>query len=276
LWLDLYSGVDQGRSADYACQYDPRFSYCTYVPTTYDKIKISGDYQRLLVVIHGSGRNNQSVRDRFIDFAEEHNCIILAPLFPCGITSPEDRDSYKYLRTNDIFYDKVLLAMIEEVRNRLSLPSGKFMLFGFSGGAHFAHRFFYFHPETISALFVASPGSVTLLDPSKSWWTGIGNIKELFNDDIHFATLRKPVIQLAVGAEDMDTKEITHKPGGIYWKPDANDAGTTRIDRLTSLYQNFRENGLNVHLDILPGVGHDGPAMCERAKLFFKEYLSSA
>lgn len=39
----------------------------------------------LLVLIHGSRRDAQGVRDRWADWAEEHGVVILCPLFPADL-----------------------------------------------------------------------------------------------------------------------------------------------------------------------------------------------
>src|SRR5690242_5847823 len=65
---------DTGRTAVYAARRDPRFSYCLYVPTGYR----SGNVRPgLLVVVHGSPRTFMEFRDRFQDFGEDCNTLIL-------------------------------------------------------------------------------------------------------------------------------------------------------------------------------------------------------
>ena len=53
-----------GRTSMYACQYDQRFSYCLYVPESYEE-EGSTTYP-LAVIVHGTNRPAQEYRDRFV------------------------------------------------------------------------------------------------------------------------------------------------------------------------------------------------------------------
>ena len=82
-----------GRTAISACRADQRFSYCCYLPESYEE---AGTRRYpLAVLVHGSLRDATSLRDQFIDFAEANQCVLLAPLFPCGIEEPGDTHNYK-------------------------------------------------------------------------------------------------------------------------------------------------------------------------------------
>ena len=132
------SHYDFGATTVYAARDDKRFSYCCYVPEAYEE---EGTPQHPLVfVVHGTERGMTTYRDRFTDLAEETGAIILAPLFPAGMTAPGELSSYKMIREGGIAYDTVLLGMVAEVEERYRIADGGFCLYGFSGGGHFAHR----------------------------------------------------------------------------------------------------------------------------------------
>src|SRR5690349_16214083 len=128
------TGYWLGRTPTIACQADPRFSYCLYVPPGYAE---RDSRPRLLVAVHDTLRNHQALRDAFAEHAERVNAIVLAPLFPAGIGTPEDLDHYKYLRFGDLRFDEILLAMAAEVSAKYGVDDSRFAMFGFSGGAHF-------------------------------------------------------------------------------------------------------------------------------------------
>ena len=48
------SAYDFGRTTIHACQADPRFSWCAYVPEDYDEA--GSEQYRLLVAVHGTMR----------------------------------------------------------------------------------------------------------------------------------------------------------------------------------------------------------------------------
>lgn len=105
------SAYDYGHTTVYAAQADPRFAWCAYVPEDYRE---SGEQRyQLVVAVHGTGRFMTLYRDSLAGFAERHKAIILAPLFPAGITGPRDYSSYKFIRAGDLHYDAILLSMVD-------------------------------------------------------------------------------------------------------------------------------------------------------------------
>jgi poly(3-hydroxybutyrate) depolymerase len=246
---------DLGATPIFASRADPRFSYCLYVPPSFGR---GGPAPDLVVAMHGTGRGFVGYRDAFAEFARWNNCIVLAPLFPIGVRRDGNADGFKYIREADIRYDQVLLAMVDEVAERYGVDFARFALFGYSGGGHFAHRFLMLHPGRLWAVSIGAPGSVTLLDPERDWWVGIRNVRALFGTDLDIETMRQVPVQMVVGAADLETWEITHKPGSRNWMSDANHAGVTRPERLTALRKSFEAAGIPVRFDLLPNMAHDG------------------
>ncbi len=261
---------DLGSTAMFACKADPRFSYCLYVPPDLGE---GGEAPKLVVAMHGTGRGFIEYRNAFAEFGRWNNCIVLAPLFPVGVLGDENRDGFKYMIEGAIRYDEVLLAMVAEVGARCGLKFDRFALFGYSGGGHFTHRFLMLHPDRLWAASVGAPGSVTLLDPSRDWWVGTRNIASLFGHEIDIAAMARVPVQMIVGAADLETWEITHKPGGRNWMPDANHAGATRPERLGRLRESFEQAGISVRFDLVPNMAHDGLRAVPRVQDFFASVL---
>jgi poly(3-hydroxybutyrate) depolymerase len=263
---------DMGATPVMACKADPRFSYCLYVPQSLGK---GGPAPELVVAMHGTGRGFTGYRDAFEAFGRWNNCIVLAPLFPIGVLGDDNRDGFKYMREGEIRYDRILLAMVDEVAQRYGLSFPRFALFGYSGGGHFAHRFLMLQPERLFACSIGAPGSVTLLDPSRDWWVGTRNMAELFGATPDIAAMRKVAVQMIVGAADLETWEITHREGGRNWMQDANHAGATRPERLAALRDSFEAAGVKVRFDLVPNMAHDGLRAVPRVQDFFAEALAA-
>lgn len=258
-------------TALFACQYDQRFSYCLYVPEEYDE---AGDKSYpLVVLVHGSNRTAQEYRDRFADFAESNSCIILAPLFPCGIEEPGELHNYKYMKFHDIRFDLLLLSMIDEVSAKYRLDSDRFLLHGFSGGGHYAHRFFYLHPGRLKAVSIGAPGAVTLLDATRNWWPGVADLEEQFGISLDLDAMRRVRVQMVIGQQDTDTWEI-NDPGKPGWVRGEQTVGTTRLERLDALRESFERHGIEVRHDLVPGVSHEGYKLIPAAKSFFAKVLN--
>jgi len=263
---------DLGPTVIFACKADPRFQYCLYVPPQVGK----GAKVDLLVAVHGTGRTSfLDFRDGFAEFGKWNDVAILCPIFPVGVLGYGARSGYKYMQEGDIRYDLLVLKMVEEVAEKYGQDWSKFAMFGFSGGGHFTHRFAILHPEKLWAASIGASGSVTLLDPDRDWWVGIRNLKEKFGIAFDAAALAKVPVQMVVGDADLETWEITHKPGGTYWMEGANDAGRTRPERLRALAASFEKAGVKVQFDLVPGVSHDRIKVLDRVKDFLAGVLKT-
>jgi len=266
------SYYDVGRTTVYASRHDPRFAWCAYVPEGYRE----ADDQRypLLVAVHGTGRAMTLYRDAFVAFAERHGAIVLAPLFPSGITAPGELSSYKRLRWGGVDYDLALLAIVDEVRAKYRIAGDRFALFGFSGGGHFTHRFFYLHPERLSAVSIGAPGVVTLLDREHDYWVGVRNFEQVFGKPLDLAAMRRVPVQMVIGGADTETWEITIRPGSDWWMDGADLAGPDRLARMRALRQSFEAHGIAVRHDVVPGVAHRVEPLIPAVEAFLAETVA--
>lgn len=259
-----------GRSTSFVCRADPRFSYCLHVPRTIAAGKAPA---RILLALHGTDRRNQLVRDLLSTFAEATNTLVLAPLFPAGLGRPQDIDDYKFLRVGGFAFDRIALTMVDEVAARYGAPQGQFLLFGFSGGAHFAHRFFYAHPDRLGAVVVGAPGSVTLPVDDHPWWVGLRDFAQLFGHPPDWAVIRQVPIHLLVGQADTDPAGIIQSAVNPYWMEGAETAGANRVERLRTLHRRLIDAGCRASLEEIPDVGHQLEPITERAAVFFRQRL---
>ena len=224
--------------------------------------------------MHGTGRSFVQYRDAFAPFARWNDCLVLAPLFPVGVRGDGNRHGFKYMEEGGIRYDAVLLAMVAEVEERYGLAFPRFALFGYSGGAHFAHRFLYLHPDRLWAVSIGAPGSVTLPDASRDWWVGIRDLQARFGVPFDPDAVARVPVQVVVGEADLETWEITHREGGAHWMPGANDAGRTRPERAATLARALEALGCRVRLNIVPNMAHDGARSIETVQSFLADTLA--
>ncbi|MGH7105758.1 MAG: alpha/beta hydrolase [Acetobacteraceae bacterium] len=263
---------DLGLTPLFALKADRRFSYCLAVPPDYDP---AAKAYSLIVLIHGTGRRAMHYRDAFADFAAAHDCIALAPLFPAGMTGSGDLGSYKFIGHGGIRYDEVLFAMVEEVAAKYRLDSRQFLLHGFSGGGHFAHRMLILHPGRLRAVSIGAPGLVTMIDPGRPWWVGTADIQEKFGVGLDLEAMGRVPVQMVIGSEDTETWEITLDRRSAFWMEAANDAGATRLDRLSRLKESFESHGIAVQLDVVPGAAHVAELLFPRVQAFMSAVLGA-
>lgn len=275
LTKNTLSPYEIGFTPFFAAQEDSRFSYCLYVPKNYDQL--GSERYNLIVLVHGTERSPCSYRHAFSSMAEDTGSIILAPLFPCNIFSDNDFDNYKMILCEGVRYDEILLSMVAEVAAKYRLNSDKFMMFGFSGGGHFTHRFFYLHPQRLQAISIGAPGMVTMLDDNYDFWVGTRNWKSIFGKAIDKNALKNVNIQMVVGERDTELWEIGMTPGDDLWMPGAELTGPfNRNVKMKALKENYRSQGLNVNHVIVPAAGHITSHVIDVAVQFFFEHITGS
>jgi predicted esterase len=265
---------DLGDTTVWACRADPRFSFLCRVPDGYAPDGASR--HRLIVAVHGSRRRNAETAAWFTEVAQRHGAVVLAPLFPAGIAGAEDESSYKLLHAHGLRYDAILLAMVDQAAAKWRIDPERFLLFGFSGGAHFAHRFLYARPDRVAGVSIAAPGVVTLPDERHDWWVGVRDMRLRFGHALDRAAIARVPVHAVVGAEDTETWEITIRSGSAWAMPGDDLAGPDRPGRLAALVRGLRELGADVLHETVPGVAHRGAPLAERAAAFFDRILTAS
>lgn len=243
---------------------DARFGYLAHVP------RDGSRPLQTLVVVHGSDFRHETMCRYFARMADETACVVLAPLFAPFSGPNPDPNGYKFLRSDHADYDRVLLDMVDAVGERFACARERFSLFGFSGGAQFAHRFLYVHPARLHAVSIASPGMVTLIDPTHQAWVGTGGLAALCGNDLDLEQVRRVAVQLLVGSEDA-------KPHvGVAGEEAYNHAGTNRVTRLRKLLSNYQAHRIDVTHHEVPGAEHDFEPLAAAAVPFLRRQIDAA
>lgn len=273
-----------------ASAFDQRIPYCMYVPSAYYRWDATlREKLPLIVHIHGSLRRAEMCRDSLVELADRTGSAILAPLFPVGLDDPNELHAYKRLSCNGTRYDKVLLAIIDEVAVRWpGINTHKVFLMGFSGGGQFAMRFFYLYPDKLEAVSIGAPGLVTSLDDSILWPLGIKNVDQHFDGmTVDPAALKRVgAIQLAIGTDD------DQKVGGglVQWmrngssvlSPEKIDGPDTealdkalrsRKDALFKLNDQMLSLGLNAEVTVVDAAAHESMKVLPQMIDFMERHL---
>lgn len=113
----------------------------------------------LLLIPGYNGSGEKMLDDRWKHFADEHSLVLLAPTFT-STNSPQE------LRTKGYYYPEqgsgtVIEEALSEVHRRTGATVDKILIFGFSAGAHLAHRFALWKPDRVEAFVAYSAG----------WWS---------------------------------------------------------------------------------------------------------
>lgn len=111
-----------------------------------------------IVAVHGIRREADAQANLFAERAAALGRPVIAPIFEKD-RWPRYQQAVRRGRA-----DLALLSLMDALRREGIWHTGTFDLFGFSGGAQFAHRFAMLHPETVSRLTTASAGWYTFPD----------------------------------------------------------------------------------------------------------------
>jgi pimeloyl-ACP methyl ester carboxylesterase len=254
-----------GHTPWFAYQGDPRFSYGLYVPRGGAELERA----ELLVVVHGTDRFAQLDRDTWAAFGEARNLVILAPLFPAGVNGPDDLDNYKTIDSGGVRYDLTLFGMLEEIRLRWAVNTGRFYLAGHSGGGQFALRMLLLHAQRLRGVVISAPGRLTLVDPGSRWPRGTADVAERFGLSIDTAAIARTPILLSIGSEDLGAADLAAQRD-----PSQDGFGRTRRERLDTLATSLRALGADPAISIAPGGTHSAPAGTPAAQEFIGKLLA--
>ncbi|WP_208353148.1 alpha/beta fold hydrolase [Pseudaestuariivita rosea] len=200
-----------------------------------------------LVAVHGINREAMTQASLF-KTAIGTDRTVIAPCF-----SPEIWPRYQ-LAVKKGRADKALIRLIDSLQSDGLLSGPSFELFGFSGGAQFAHRFAMMHPERVQRLMVSSAGWYTFPDQTRFPY-GIEN----FVSEENLKRFLQIPIDIYVGADDTVVDKNTRNT------PQVNaQQGINRAERAVRWAQALRRNAAklygikaDVRFSALSGCGHD-------------------
>jgi pimeloyl-ACP methyl ester carboxylesterase len=213
----LERDVTRGTILRRALHTDASQEYLLYVPTRMPH------GASILVTVHGVSRNVEEHARLFAPYAEEHGVVLIAPFFTSGRNEGYQRLSEE---GSAMRADRALDAIVAEVSAATGASGSRFRLFGFSGGAQFAHRYTLAHPERVISAAIGAAGWYTFPDDHTPYPYGLGASPE--RSELRFEPGRFLRVPIAVFVGDEDTTG-----GENFRRDELVDAqqGTTRRER---------------------------------------------
>lgn len=207
----------------------------------------------VLVAIHGISRNAAEIAARFARHPAFAAVTIVAPLF-----ERKRFGKYQQLlarRSREVPSDRALFALLDRLATERGVGRGKFMVFGFSGGAQMAHRLTLLHPDRVSALCAVSAGWYLLpeLETSYPYGIGLGCPKTVRGDEF----LDIP-ITVIVGNRDTRVDGAVRQDSKIVERQGANRLRRARMwTRYIADHAIAHGKKSNVTLVTLKNAAHD-------------------
>lgn len=248
------SSLPVGIAAEHRLGIDRRTGYLRFLPTEVDPQRPP------LVCVHGIGRDAEGHLAAFTDWAERTGTMVLAPLF--------DRRRYRgYQRlksSNRTLHPAAALdAILEE-----TVGTRRCLMYGFSGGAQFAHRYALVRPERVAGMALAAAGWYTFPSAVASFPYGLaaGRLPAALAIDFpSFLQLPKCVL---VGDRDVE-RDPSLRSNRVLDR----EQGDNRLARATAWVAAINRAGAKAppapscRLVVVPGVGHDWQECYERGGL---------
>ena len=209
-----------------------------------------------LVSIHGVLRDARGQALGFAAEAAKAGRVVIAPLF----------DKARYPAYQRLILgrraDRALLSLLDRLDRTGQADCRRFDLFGYSGGAQFAHRFALLYPQRVRRLTLAAAGWYTFPDdcpypyglasprrPTRAWGPHV---------EAGLIHLLERPIQVCVGELDNQPDALTRTGPDI-----DRQQGRDRLARAANWVDAMQRAGeargieTDIRLYRLPGVGHD-------------------
>lgn len=231
----------------------------------------------VVFVQHGMLRNGDEYRDFWIDAAERHNLLIVAPTF--GDTHFPKAEGYNNglvidedgaIAASDDWLYAVPARVLAALREAGVTTRDKVKLFGHSAGGQFVHRLLATQSETpFETACAANSGWYTLPTLERRFPEGLGGL------GLSEAELARWLAwPMVIFAGDQDI--VTSDPS-LPAQPEALAQGPMRYARAQFMLDFAKaeaaRRGLacNWTLITVPGIGHDGAAMSRAAASWWFE-----
>jgi pimeloyl-ACP methyl ester carboxylesterase len=114
---------------------------------------------KALVLVPGYNGDGAGMLDaRWKAFAEKNGLVLLAPTFHAEGNENNQGKGYYYPEQGS---GEVMEKALKELKRRTGADTDKILMFGFSAGAHYTHRFALWKPQRVQAFVAYSAG----------WWS---------------------------------------------------------------------------------------------------------
>ena len=226
---------------------DGGLHYQLYLPQALDPSR------PVLTAVHGISRNPDDWMKLFRKVADEQGTALLAPLFDQARFGDFQRLG-RHGRGQRA--DHALISVLDRLDELYGIQS-KMALFGFSGGAQFAHRFSMVHGARVSSLVLGASGWYTWPDPDTAFPYGTRPVGSLPGVNFDFETLLRIPTRVLVGSDDVVRDQSLNCRKRI-----DKVQGKTRRERaenwVSAMRSLARERNLPDLMDLqfLPDTGH--------------------
>lgn len=244
---------------------DSTQEYLCYVPSS------GGQDAPILASVHGISRNAYQQATVFSPYCERFGIVLVVPRF-----TPGQHKDYQRLgrRGRGTRADFVLDRCISEVSSLTGADATRINLFGYSGGAQFAHRYVLAHPHRVTRAVVAAAGWYTMPDHRRRFPYGIRSTAKLPGVSFNPEEFLHVPIHALVGTLDKDDQNLRHTD-----RLDRQQ-GRTRVERARNWTDAMAEASIlygispTVKFTEVAGIDHSFTRFCGQGALVKRVFQS--
>ena len=244
---------------------DPTQEYLVYVPRS------GGVGAPVLASVHGVSNNASEQARMFAPFCEKFGVVLVVPRF----TNEHHRDYQRLGRGGrGARADLLLNDILSEVASLTGADVTQFCLFGYSGGAQFAHRYLMAHPHRVARAVVVAAGWYTFPDHRQRFPYGIRPTRRLPGVSFNPEEFLHVPVDVLVGARDVGQANLRRT------ERTDKQQGSSRLERARNWVEAMRAAaeayGIEpaVTFSEVPDVNHDFRRFCERGRLIERMFWS--
>jgi pimeloyl-ACP methyl ester carboxylesterase len=208
----------------------------------------------LLVSVHGIARNAAAHVYKLIDEAERLGLSIVAPLFEKNLYGQYQQlvDTGSGARA-----DLALIDVLDACARLSAANVERVLLFGFSGGAQFAHRFTLAHPGRVASAVLVSAGWYTFPDAALAYPFGLGNEGKTAPPGLDLERALRVPQHVMVGGLDVERDKSLRQSEWL-----DGEQGATRLERARRWVEAMSSAAVRLPgavaptFEVLPGVAH--------------------
>lgn len=230
---------------------------------------------QVLFVMHGNSRAAEGYFNAMLPHAKKHGVLLVVPEFDAVQYSSREYhqggvlDKQGNLRKVEDWTFSIIEPIFDHFKKISGNTSAGYILYGFSAGSQFVHRFMMFNPDNrVIRGISGSAGTYTMPDYNISYSYGLKNMGVTQKSLNKFYAKNFMVI---VG--DADT--VLSRPD-LTKTPAANNQGRDRVERGQNFFKNSKAIAeqqnvpFNWKFQLIPGAGHSQGQMADPvAKILF-------
>jgi len=231
---------------------------------------------KVLMVMAGRQRDADVYLDSWLEWGDKNDYIVVAPKFddanwpePLGynfgnIATGKEQENSANPKPKWAF--TVVEQLFDQIRQKYSLNTREYDLFGHSAGGQFVHRFMLYYPEHhVRVAIAANPGFYTLPDMATNFPYGLKNSPvPVTAKKLREWTARELILMR--GTADIQRTESLRQT------PEADAQGKNRFERAAYMFERVKSfnAGTKWQLFEVPGIAHDQKGMALAAQKVLK------